>query len=241
MNTALIFAGGAGKRMNNKAKPKQFLELNGKAIIIYTLEYFEVNEEIDNIVVVCIDGWIDYLKELIKRDFITKVNWIVSGGATGQESIYNGLKTIYAECDNPKDSIVLIHDGVRPLINQNLITENIACVKKYGSAITVVPQTETVVSINDKNVITSIGDRSISRIARAPQSFILEDIIGAHNQALKENRLDMIDSASLMMHYGHTLHTVNGPMENIKITTPFDFYVFRAIFQERENSQIYGT
>lgn len=240
MNTALIFAGGAGVRMNSKSKPKQFLEFNGKAIIIYSLEYFERNEEIDNIIVVCIEGWINQLKELIKRDFITKVKWIVPGGATGQESIYNGLKTIYAECDSPKDSIVLIHDGVRPLITEQLISDNIACVKKYGSAITVIPQTETVIFVNDKDNITSIGERSTSKIARAPQSFILEDIMQAHNRAIKDNELGMIDSASLMLHYGYTLHTVNGPIENIKITTPFDFYVFRTIFQARENTQISG-
>ncbi|MDQ0200743.1 IspD/TarI family cytidylyltransferase [Neobacillus ginsengisoli] len=240
MNTALIFAGGAGTRMNSKTKPKQFLELNGKAIIIHTLEYFERHDEIDNIIVVCIEGWIDYLKELIRRDFITKVKWIVPGGATGQESIYNGLKTIFADCDTPEDSIVLIHDGVRPLINERLISDNIASVKKYGSAITVVPQTETVVSVNEEDNITSIGERIISRIARAPQSFYLEDIMQVHNRAIKDNKLNMIDSSSLMMQYGHTLHAVEGPIENIKITTPSDFYIFRAIFEARENLQILG-
>jgi 2-C-methyl-D-erythritol 4-phosphate cytidylyltransferase len=240
MNTALIFAGGSGSRMNSKAKPKQFLELNGKAIIIHTVEYFEKNKDIDNIAIVCIEGWIDYLKDLLKRNFITKVKWIIPGGATGQESIYKGLKSIYNDCENPSDSVVLIHDGVRPLINDKLISDNIAIVKNYSSAITVVPQAETVVSVNEDSVVTNVGERNIQRIARAPQSFILEDIMKAHNQAIKDNMLDMIDSASLMMHYGHTLHIVEGPVENIKITTPFDFYVFRAIFEAKENSQIFG-
>lgn len=241
MNTALIFAGGAGKRMNSKSKPKQFLELNGKAIIIHTLEYFERSSEVDNIVVVCIEGWINYLKELTRKHFITKVKWIVEGGETGQESIYFGLNTIYDNCENPKESIVLIHDGVRPLISEQLISDNIACVKKYGSAITVAPQYETVVSVNTEDYIVNVGDRSISRIARAPQSFILEDIYQAHNRAIRDGQLNMIDSASLMLHYGYTLHTVDGPLENIKITTPSDYYIFRAIFEAKENMQILGV
>ena len=169
MNTALIFAGGSGTRMNSKTRPKQFLELNGKAIIIHTLEYFERCSEIDNIAVVCIADWIDYLKELLKKNFITKVKWIVPGGSTGQESICNGLKAIYADCPDPKDSVVLIHDGVRPLISEQLIKDNIECVRKYGTAITVVPQNETVVSINDDNEIVSTTERSTARIARAPE------------------------------------------------------------------------
>ena len=240
MNTALIFAGGSGTRMNSKSKPKQFLELNGKAIIIHTLEYFERCSEIDNIAVVCIEDWIDYLKELLKKNFITKVKWIVPGGSTGQESICNGLKAIYADCPDPKDSVVLIHDGVRPLISEQLIMDNIECVKKHGSSITVVPQNETVVSIDDTNMICGTTERSTARIARAPQSFILEDIMEAHRKAIAEGKNNMIDSASLMMEYGHKLHVVEGPIENIKITTPSDFYIFRAIFEARENSQIFG-
>ena len=240
MNTALIFAGGSGTRMNSKSKPKQFLELNGKAIIIHTLEYFERCSEIDNIVVVCIEDWIDYLKELLKKNFITKVKWIVPGGSTGQESICNGLKAIYADCPDPKDSVVLIHDGVRPLISEQLIKDNIECVRKHGSSITVVPQNETVVSIDDTNMICGTTERSTARIARAPQSFILEDIMEAHRRAISEGKTNMIDSASLMMEYGHKLHVVEGPIENIKITTPSDFYIFRAIFEARENSQIFG-
>lgn len=240
MNTALIFAGGSGTRMNSKTRPKQFLELNGKAIIIHTLEYFERCSEIDNIAVVCIEDWIDYLKELLKKNFITKVKWIVPGGSTGQESICNGLKAIYADCDNPKDSVVLIHDGVRPLISEQLIKDNIECVRKNGTAITVVPQNETVVSVDENNMIVNTTERSTARIARAPQSFILEDIMECHRKAIKEGKNNMIDSASMMMSYGHKLHVVEGPIENIKITTPSDYYVFRAIFEARENSQIFG-
>src|SRR5574344_1257836 len=123
MNIALIFAGGSGTRMNSVAKPKQFLELNGKPIIIYTLEIFDSLPAIDGIIVVCVDGWIDYLKKFLRKFEITKVTEIVSGGTTGQDSIYNGIKA--ASRIYPDDSIVLIHDGVRPLITEKAILDNI--------------------------------------------------------------------------------------------------------------------
>lgn len=238
--TALIFAGGTGSRMNSRSKPKQFLELYGKPIIIHTLEHFEFSQEIDSIAVVCRENWIDYLKEQLKHNFFEKVRWIVAGGETGQQSIYNGLRAIFDSCDNPKDTIVLIHDGVRPLINEKLISDNITAVKHFGSAITVTKAVETVISTNDQNEIVDIPNRNLAKIAKAPQSFYLSDIIAAHEKAIEDNNFKMVDSASLMMHYGYKLHTVEGPVENIKITTPFDYYIFRAIYEARENSQIFG-
>lgn len=128
MNYAVIFAGGTGTRMNSKTRPKQFLTLHGKEIIIYTLEHFENHPEIDGISVVCIEGWIDYLKKLLDKYQIKKVRWISPGGATGQESIYNGLNAMRGQIAD--DSIVLIHDGVRPLIDEELITNNIRMAEK---------------------------------------------------------------------------------------------------------------
>ncbi|HWL24546.1 MAG TPA: IspD/TarI family cytidylyltransferase [Ureibacillus sp.] len=240
MITALIFAGGTGKRMNSKSKPKQFLELHGKPIIIHTIEYFEDHEYIDNIAVVCIPTWINSLREILERFNIKKVKWIVEGGDTGQKSIYNGLTTIYNDCENPEDTIVLIHDGVRPIITEQLITDNIIAVKKYGSAISVAKERETIISVNLESTIETVSDRSVTRIAKAPQSFYLRDIMNAHNNAINDNLEGMIDSASLMRHYNYPLHTVECSAENIKITTPMDFYIFRAIYEARENSQIFG-
>ena len=125
MNYALIFAGGTGTRMNSKTKPKQFLELHGKAIIIHTIEIFENHPEIDGVSVVCIESWLDYLKKLVEKEGFKKVKWIVPGGNSGQESIYNGLKAIHDDSSTNDDDIVLIHDGVRPLINEDVITYNI--------------------------------------------------------------------------------------------------------------------
>lgn len=238
MNIALIFAGGTGQRMNTASKPKQFLELHGKPIIIYTLEHFQNHPQIDGIVVVCLAEWIPYCKELLEKYHINKALDIVPGGNNGQESIYNGL--VAAQKRYPADSVVLIHDGVRPLINEQIITEDIASVKEHGSAITVSPAIETIVLKKKDGHVGNIFDRSSCEMAKAPQCFYLGDIYKNHLQARQEGKLDFIDSASLMQHYGCELATVVGPVENIKITTPADFYIFRAIIDARENMQIMG-
>lgn len=235
-NVAVIFAGGSGKRMNTKGRPKQFLELHGKPILIYTLELFDNHPLIDGIVVVCLKDWIDYLKKMLRKFEINKVVEIVEGGETGQESIYNGLVAAGKHFDN--DSVVLIHDGVRPLIIEQTITDNINCVRENGNCITCIPATETfVVNVGDSLMIP---DRSKSLLARAPQSFILGEILANHNRARREKRDDFIDSCSLMTYYGDKMHIVIGPTENIKITTPTDFFVFRAMVEVHENQQIFG-
>jgi 2-C-methyl-D-erythritol 4-phosphate cytidylyltransferase len=238
MNIAVIFAGGSGKRMNTVGRPKQFLELHGKPIIIYTLELFDNHPMIDGIVVVCIKEWIDYLKKMLKKFEITKVVEIVPGGTTGQDSIYNGLKVASMHYDS--NSVVLIHDGVRPLIVEQTITDNINKVCETGNCITCVPATETFVVKQVGTDSLNIPDRSMSLVARAPQSFILGDILSAHEQARAAGKHDYIDSCTMMSHYGHTMNTIIGPMENIKITTPTDFFVFRAMVEVHENQQIFG-
>lgn len=234
---ALIFAGGVGTRMNSNAKPKQFLQLYGKEIIIHTLENFQNNPNIDGIGVVCKDNWIDFLQKLLIKYDIDKVKCITPGGDTGQLSIYNGLCALEKELAN--DSIVLVHDGVRPFITDKLINDCIESVERFGSAITVVPAIETIVSIENDEIIT-ITDRSKCYHAKAPQCFYLSDLLSAHRKALQDNIINMIDSASLMKYYGHSLHTVLGDYDNIKITTPTDYYTSRALYEVRENKQIFG-
>lgn len=234
---AVIFAGGSGKRMNTVAKPKQFLELNGKPIIIYTIEIFDNLPEIDGIVVVCLESWIPYLQKLIRKFEISKVVDIVPGGDTGQDSIYNGI--VSASEHFAEDDMILIHDGVRPLITEKAILENIDTVEQYGNCITCIPATETFV-VKQEDGTLEIPARGNSLIARAPQSFIIKDILTAHKRARKENRHDFIDSCTMMSYYGYSLHTIIGPMENIKITTPTDFFVFRAMEEVHENQQIFG-
>ena len=239
MNIALVFAGGTGQRMNTASKPKQFLELHGKPIIIYTLEYFQKHSQIDGIVVVCLESWIDYCENLLKKYQIDKVLKIVPGGNSGQESIFNGLEAVHQISVNEQD-IVLIHDGVRPLINEALITNCIASVKKHGNAITVSPAIETILLKTEDGDIGNILKRSECEMAKAPQCFYLNDIYSCHLKAKAAGKDDFIDSASLMQYYGYKLSAVEGPLENIKITTPADFYIFRAIMDARENLQILG-
>lgn len=218
MNIAVIFAGGVGKRMHSKECPKQFLKIYNKPIIIHTLEYFEKHPLIDAIVISCVEEWMPYLEELIYKYRIEKVKKVVVGGETGQLSIYNGLKAA-EDVANGEKAIVLIHDGVRPLINAKLITDNIESVKKNGSAITTAVVKETILVVNEGTAtINYVPSRKNSRVARAPQSFWLNDILNAHEKALSEGKKDYIDSCTMMQEYGYDLFLVDGPGENIKIT-----------------------
>lgn len=237
MNCALIFAGGTGQRMNSKTRPKQFLELHGKPIIIYTIEVFENHPDIDAIVVVCLKDWIPFLKKKLEHYDIEKVIAVVPGGASGQASIRNGVNSLYESC--PGGSTVLVHDGVRPLVDEDTITRCLRSVEENGNAITSVPAIETIVQEADGD-ITNIIDRKECMMAKAPQCFVLRDLKAAHDKAQADGLDEFIDSASLMRHYGYDLHVVEGSPENIKITTPSDFYIFRAFVDARESSQIFG-
>lgn len=238
MNVALIFAGGSGTRMNSKTTPKQFLKLNGKEIIIYTIEHFEQHNEVDAIIVVCLASWISYLKTILNKHSIKKVKWIVEGGSTGQKSIYEGLKKLKQECED--DTIILVHDGVRPLIDDKVISDNIISVKRFGSAITTAPSVETIVTVNEERDVNGISDRSKSMMAKAPQSFYLGQLLKVHEMAKGEEKDNFIDTASIMNYYGYPLKTVEGGYENIKITTPSDYYIFKTIIEIKENAQIFG-
>ncbi len=237
MNIAVVFAGGTGQRMNSKSKPKQFLMLHGRPIIIYTLERFEQHPDVDAIVVVCLSDWIDELKRYINKYGLTKIASIVPGGDSGQASIRNGVYE--AARLFPSDSVVLVHDGVRPLVDSRTISDCIDCVAEHGSAVTVVPAIETIVQSTD-GVIDNIIDRKRCQLARAPQCFRLGELRAAHERALDEGLTEFIDSASLMAHYGHKLYEVEGSPANIKITTPSDYYIMRAIMDEQEDSQFFG-
>jgi D-ribitol-5-phosphate cytidylyltransferase len=240
LNIGVIFAGGVGSRMHSKERPKQFLEIYNKPIIVHTIEYFQSCELIDSIVVVCVENWIEYFKSLVDKYRLDKIKRIVPGGKTGQLSIYNGLCAAKEISNNTDDDIVLIHDGVRPLINEKLLCKNIEDVKKYRTSITSGIVKETIVEIDDIGDIKFVPDRAHSRVAKAPQCFLLSDILSAHEKALSEGINTFIDSCTMMKYYGFALHMTDGPYENIKITTPDDFYTMRAILQAKEDAQIYG-
>lgn len=220
-NIAVIFAGGAGQRMSAEV-PKQFLKVQGKEIIVHTLELFEANENIDEIYIACIEEGVDHLKDLIKRHTISKVKRVFPGGATGQDSIFIGLNEVKKDHD---DAIVLIHDGVRPLVSDETITSCIESVREYGSAITVTPCFETPIMSLDEMTVEEMPSRKLMYTAQAPQCFYLNDIYAMH---LKERQSNpnyegIVDSCGLMFKNGVKCHLVEGNRGNIKVTTPEDY------------------
>jgi 2-C-methyl-D-erythritol 4-phosphate cytidylyltransferase len=236
--TALIFAGGTGRRMSTRATPKQFLELHGKPVIIYTIEHFERHPEIDSIVVVCLESWIGELERLLRRYDIEKVTTIVPGGDTGHASIHNGLMAMQGAVGD--DDIVLIHDGVRPLIDERLLTENIAVAREHGAAVTGEHVAESIVRVDAGEDIVDVPPREEMYVAKAPQSFRYGLIHGLYTWAQTEG-VATIDSAHLCHLRGIRPRVVASTPQNIKITNPSDYYVFRALYEAMENQQILGT
>lgn len=232
MNYAIIFAGGIGKRMYTSKVPKQFMEVSGKPILIHTILNFERHKDIDGICVICIKGWTERLKEMLAKEGIQKVRWIVEGAETGQQSIYNGIKAVYEDSEMPENDIVLVNDGVRPFVDQTIISQNIECVRQHGSSVTVCPVPETIVEVGEDDSIEHIPIRSRCYLSKAPQGFWLKEIIEAHWKAQEEKRFDCTNSAELMRRYGHSLYVVYDSDKNIKITTPTDMVIMKGILDE---------
>ncbi len=238
MNIALVFAGGTGQRMQNTARPKQFLELYGKPIIIHTLEIFQKHPDIDMIVVPCVAGWHDHLRALAQQFGITKLVKIVPGGKTSQESKLSALRAVRELCSD--DDIVVMHDAVRPLITGKLISDNLACARTHGNAITVDPFTETGIISEDGNTVESAIERRKLYIAKAPQTFYYKDALEAHEAAQSMPESTTIDTCTIMTALGKQLYFVRCEHSNIKITTPEDYYVFKAIYDLRESRSVLG-
>lgn len=224
--------------MKSKTRPKQFLELHGKPIIIFTLELFERHPEIDQIIVPCVAGWESYLEDLLIRWHITKVKKIVTGGKDTQESKMNALNYIATYAKD--DDIIMLHDAVRPVIDAELISANLESVRKYGNAVSAVPFTETGIVSKDRETTTETIVRNTLFIAKAPQSFYFKDVYAAHKAGETMDPKITIDTCSLMTTLGIALHMVPCSSSNIKITTPEDFFIFRALNDMRESEEIMG-
>ncbi|WEK13799.1 MAG: IspD/TarI family cytidylyltransferase [Candidatus Microbacterium phytovorans] len=237
MNIALIFAGGIGSRMSSQNLPKQFLEIHGKPLIVHTLQHFQDHPEIDGVAVAILPAWRAHFTKLVERYELTKVTWIVDGGSTGQESRHRAIRAVAAEC--PDDAVVLIHDGVRPLITAQLISDNIRTVTERGAAITCTKGNETIVSAAGDE-IDDVLPRDFLYIAQAPQSLRLSTALEIYDRAVSDGDDDSIDTATLLQRYGHKIFRVDGPRSNIKITTAEDYYICRAFFDVIERSQIGG-
>ena len=224
--------------MRNTARPKQFLELYGKPIIVYTLESFQKHPEIDQIVVPCVAGWEELLGTMAENFGITKLTRIVPGGRTSQDSKLSALRALREVCRD--DDIVLMHDAVRPLITEQVITDNLTCVREFGCAITVDPFTETGIVSEDGETVEDTIERQKLYIAKAPQCFYYSDALEAHERAKSMPDTTTIDTCTIMTALGKPLHFVSCECANIKITTPEDYYIFKAIHDLRESRAVLG-
>ena len=236
-NIAVIFAGGTGTRMGVSDVPKQFLEVGGKPIIIYTLEHFQKHAQIDEIYVVCIERWIDYLQGLIDTNHIDKVRSVIAGGGSGMDSIYLGLKEAQKNCQ--PDDIVLIHDGVRPFVTEDLISRNIADARSYGNSITCTECNETFIMSKNGVDVADVPIRRESFTAQAPQAFRLGEVIEAHEQVRESNPnyTDIVDNCTLFHTLGKRTYMTKGVRGNTKITNPVDIYIFEAWLEFEKNGR----
>jgi 2-C-methyl-D-erythritol 4-phosphate cytidylyltransferase len=228
MNIALLIAGGTGKRTQQEI-PKQFINVYDKPILIYTLEGFQNHPDIDAIEVVCIEGWHEILKAYARQYNISKLQWIVNGGNTGQESIRNGVFNLYEQC-NPYD-MVIIHDGIRPLIDKEVVSDCIAICKQYGNAVSSLPYNEQIFKTSDGLTSTEYIPRETLRRVQTPQAYILEKLYYSYRKAFDE-QIGIYGSSytnTMMVELGETLYFAAGSDKNIKITTADDIKLFKAL------------
>lgn len=231
MNIALLTAAGIGSRMNQDV-PKQFIHVNNKPLIIYTLEAFEKHPNIDSIIVVTLPSWIDVLKAYAKQFNITKLKWIVPGGKDGQESIYNGLVELQKHCS--EDDVVMIHDGNRCMVSSEIISSNLATFKKYGDAVTAIPTVEVVFDSDDGSSSKSALDRDRLWRTQTPHTYTLKKLLWAHQEAAKRKLKRTAATCELMALLDEDVHFSKGSEENLKITTVDDIKIFKALLSVKQ-------
>lgn len=236
MNVAIIIAGGSGHRMGQDI-PKQFINVFDKPVIIYTLQSFQEHPMVDAIEVVCLDGWEKILWAYAKQFNIDKLKWIVSGGETGQESIRNGVYGLENECH--EGDIIIIHDGVRPLVDGTILTDIIDTAKKYGNAVTSRPVNEQVFLVNKDNetITTSFISREQLKIVATPQAYEYSNLNKRYHEAF-EKKIGIYGSSytnTMMVELGETLHFAAGSDRNIKLTTKDNLEIFKAILKSNKD------
>lgn len=233
MNIGMIIAGGKGLRMHQDI-PKQFLNIYDKPVIVYTMQAFQKHPEIDKILIVCIDGWQEILRAYARQFNISKLQWVVVGGENGQASICNGVMELEKHCD--ENDIILIHDGIRPNISQEIISACIAECRLQGSAITVVPCAEAMLLRNEGPQCSSelISRDALAR-TQTPQAFPLKKLLWAHREAKKRGISNSVASCTLMIELGEKVYFCPGSEKNIKITTTEDIEIFKALLMAKKD------
>ena len=237
MTIAIIIAGGSGSRMGQDI-PKQFLNVYDKPIIIYTLEGFQKHPQIDAIEVVCLEGWHDVLKAYAKQFNITKLKWVVSGGSTGQESIRNGVYNLEGKA--AQDDTIIIHDGIRPLVDETVLTDVIIKAQQYGNAVTSLPYNEQIFVIDDEKTTTKFIPRETIRRVSTPQAYRFDLLDSKYHEAF-EKQVGIYGSHytnTMMVELGVTLYLAAGSDKNIKLTTKDDLEMFKAYLKSDKDNWI---
>ena len=232
-NIAIIIAGGVGSRMGHDI-PKQFIEVEGKPVLMYTLEGFQKHPMVDAIVLVCIDGWQEDVRRWCAQSGITKLRKIVTGGASGQESIRNGVFSLEGEC--AQDDVVIIHDGIRPLVDAFVLTDVIEKCLRYGNAVTSLPYNEQIFVVDDEiSTVKYIPRETLWRVS-TPQAYLFGRLDSAYHEAF-EKKIGIYGSSytnTMMVELGERLYFAAGSDKNVKLTTPDDLEWFRAYLRKEQ-------
>lgn len=232
-NIAIIIAGGVGSRMGHDI-PKQFIEVEGKPVLMYTLEGFQKHPMVDVIVLVCIDGWQEDVRTWCAQSGITKLRKIVTGGASGQESIRNGVFSLEGEC--AQDDVVIIHDGIRPLVDAFVLTDVIEKCLRYGNAVTSLPYNEQIFVVDDEISTVKYIPRETLRRVSTPQAYLFGRLDSAYHEAF-EKKIGIYGSSytnTMMVELGERLYFAAGSDKNVKLTTPDDLEWFRAYLRKEK-------
>lgn len=237
-NIALVIAGGSGNRMHQDI-PKQFLTVNERPVIVYTLEVFEKHPEIDAIAVVCIEGWGQVLWAYARQFNITKLQYVIAGGKNGQDSIRNGVYEL--EKYFLPDDLVLVHDAIRPMVSAEIISDNIRVARKYGNAITVIPCAEAMIQTEDGIVSAGSYPREYLKRTQTPQAFRIGEICDLHRRALEAGITNSVASCTLKIEMGEQVYFSVGSEKNIKLTTVEDIEIFKALLTAKKSDWLKGN
>ncbi len=236
MTYGVILAGGIGSRMGGD-KPKQYLTVKGKPIIVYTVEKFFVVSEFEKIIILCPKQWVEHTKNLIDKHIKNSRERVavIEGGDTRNETIMNAVRFIESEGNLNDDTIIVTHDSVRPFVTHRIIMENIDAAKKYGACDTVVPATDTIVEAQDNKVISNIPDRSKMYQGQTPQSFKALKLKNMYEQLTDEEKAILTDAAKIFVIKGEEVALVQGETYNMKITYPYDLRVAKSLLEEEND------
>lgn len=234
MNFAIIIAGGTGTRMGANI-PKQFILVKNKPVLAYTIESFEKHHLVDKIIVVCVDGWQNYVLKMKKKYNFSKLSFVVTGGLTGQESIRNGV--YFLENIAKPDDNIIIHDGIRPLVDPSVLEDLLSKCDKYGNAVTSMLYNEQIFIIDDDVSTTKYIPRETLRRVATPQCYKYDLLLSKYKEAF-EKKIGITGSSytnTMMVDLGVKLYLGLGSDKNIKLTSPGDLEIFEAMLEKKND------